>query len=244
MTKLDTRLALVSTSTAPTVGGDTGLVATLTTTAGVPVTDHTVLFRLTPASGPPVVVARVTGVGGKAQLGIVTLPGGQPLGPGSYTVAASFGPNAALGFAVPDDAIYGPSSTALAGPVTFIRRLLFASTRTGNGDIYVVDPAGGTPVPLTSDPAIDAEPEWSPAGDKIAFSSTRAGNAEIFVMDSDGTDVLRLTTNSATDTSAGLVAERAEDRVLEQSRVGRQLGHLRHERGRLGGPAADDERGG
>ena len=54
---------------------------------------------------------------------------------------------------------------------------------------------------LTTGPAIDAEPEWSPGGDKIVFSSTRAGNVDIFVMNSDGTDVTPLTTNSAIDTS-------------------------------------------
>ena len=63
-------------------------------------------------------VSRVTGVGGKAQLGIVTLPDGQPLGPGSYTVEAFFGPNADLGFAVPDDPIFDPSSATLDGQFT------------------------------------------------------------------------------------------------------------------------------
>ena len=209
---------LVSTSTAPTVGGDTGLVATLTTTAGVPVPDHSVLFRLTPASGPPVVVARVTGAGGKARSGSSRSPADSRSDRVRTRWGRPSGPNAALGFAVPDDAIYAPSSTALGGPFTFTRKVLFTSTRSGNGDIYVIDPAGGTPVPLASHAAIDAEPEWSPSGDKIAFSSTRAGNADIFVMDSDGTDVTQLTTSSATDTSAAW-SPNGRDRALEQPRV-------------------------
>jgi Tol biopolymer transport system component len=201
VTKLSTSLAVTAEVSAPTVGGDTGVVATVTTAAGVPVTDHTVLFRITPATGPVVTVARVTGLSGQARLGPVTLPDGKPLGPGSYAVAAYFGPNPALGFAVPADPIYGPSSGALGAPLTLTRRIVFASSRTGNGDIYAIDPAGGSAVQLTSGPAIDTEPEWSPSGDKIVFSSTRDGNVEIFTMDHDGTDVVRVTTNSAIDTS-------------------------------------------
>ena len=200
--KLATNLTLSSTLALAAVGGESGITATLRTSAGVPVADHTVFFRLVPApsSGPPVVVARVTGVTGTAQLGIVTLPDGRPLGPGSYTVQAIFGPHPALGFVAPDDPIFN-ASTSTAVPVTFARRILFASTRTGNGDIYAVPPAGGTAARLTSDPAIDAEPEWSPNGDKVLFSSTRNGNVEIYVMNANGTGVTRLTNNSAIDTS-------------------------------------------
>jgi Tol biopolymer transport system component len=199
VTKLPTSLALAAGTPGP--GGDTGVTATLTSTGGVAVPDHTVLFRLVPASGPAVVVSRPTGAGGKAQLGVVTLSGGQPLPPGTYTVQAYFGPNAALGFVVPADAIYDPSSASLATPVTLLRSIVFASARSGNGDLYVVGPTGGDAVQLTSGSAIDAEPEWSPAGDKIAFTSTRAGNVEIFVMNADGSNVTRLTTNAAVDTS-------------------------------------------
>ena len=201
VTKLATTLSLSTSPQPPTVGGDTGVTATLRTSAGVGIVDHSVIFRVTPATGPAVTVSRVTGAGGQARLGAVTLPGGQPLGAGTYAVRAFFGPNAALGFVVPADALYEPSSATLTGSLTLGRKVLFASTRTGNGDVYVVDPAGGPPTQLTSGSAIDAEPEWSPAGDKIVFSSTRSGNVEIFVMNWDGTNVTRLTTNSAIDTS-------------------------------------------
>ena len=167
--KLGTTLALTST---PTGGSDTGVVATLTAD-GVPIHDHSVLFRLTgPSLTTPIVASRVTGLGGRALLGSVTLSDGSPLPPGSYTVTAYFGPNAALGFTVPDDPIYLATSTGSV-PVGTSRKIVFASARTGNGDIYAVDPAGGNPVQLTTGTAIDAEPEWSPRGDKIVFTSTR-----------------------------------------------------------------------
>ncbi|MGH3115614.1 MAG: prealbumin-like fold domain-containing protein [Gaiellales bacterium] len=81
------------------------------------------------------------------------------------------------------------------------RDIVFASTRSGNGDLYSVDPGGGTPTQLTSGSAIDAEPAWSPDKRRVAFTSTRDGNVELYAMDADGTDVIRLTTNAAIDTS-------------------------------------------
>jgi Tol biopolymer transport system component len=81
------------------------------------------------------------------------------------------------------------------------RAILFASSRTGNGDIYSVDEGGGGLVRLTAHSAIDAEPAWSPDGTKIAFTSTRNGNVEIYSMNADGSNVQRLTSNSALDLS-------------------------------------------
>ncbi len=79
--------------------------------------------------------------------------------------------------------------------------VVFASTRTGNGDLYLADTRGGAPVRLTSGNAIDAEPAWSPDRKKIAFTSTRDGNIDIYVMDASGSNVTRLTTQSAIDSS-------------------------------------------
>ena len=156
--------------------GDTGVVATLKTAANVPVTDRTVLFRVTPATGTPVVIARQTGPGGTARLGAATLADGTPLAAGSYTVQAFFGPNAALDVPIPDDPIYNPSSATADVGFTIGRGIVFASARTENGDIYVASPAGGVPVRLTSGPAIDAEPEWSPDG-QTGSSSPAPGRA-------------------------------------------------------------------
>jgi Tol biopolymer transport system component len=80
--------------------------------------------------------------------------------------------------------------------------IVFASSRTGNGDIYAITPGQGAAPPrqLTTGNAVDAEPVWSPDRSKVAFTSTRDGNVEIYVMDAGG-DVTRLTSNSAVDTS-------------------------------------------
>ena len=47
--------------------------------------------------------------------------------------------------------------------------------------------------PLTSDPAPDWFPSWSPDGKEIAFYSGRTGNRDIFVMPSDGGPARQLT---------------------------------------------------
>ena len=54
---------------------------------------------------------------------------------------------------------------------------------------------------LTSGPAIDVDPAWSPDGKKIVFlsKSNQAGNFDIWVMNSDGSNKQRLTTDPADD---------------------------------------------
>jgi PKD repeat protein len=62
-----------------------------------------------------------------------------------------------------------------------------------SGDLYVMSPAGGTPVNLTNDPSYDWSPAWSPDGGRIAFTSDRGGSPELYLMDVDGSNVSRLT---------------------------------------------------
>lgn len=82
--------------------------------------------------------------------------------------------------------------------------IAFVSTRSGNPDIFVMNPSGtdqaglDSPRNLTADNAgADQWPAWSSDG-RIAFSSARDGHAnlELYVMSSDGGDVTRLTTTT------------------------------------------------
>jgi Tol biopolymer transport system component len=52
---------------------------------------------------------------------------------------------------------------------------------------------------LTSGPAIDCCPAWSPDGTQIVFASMRNSNKDIYVMNADGSDVRRLTHGAAAD---------------------------------------------
>jgi Tol biopolymer transport system component len=69
---------------------------------------------------------------------------------------------------------------------------VFASDRSGNADIWVINADGTNPMKLTSHSAGDTSPAWSPDGTRIAFSSDRGGDQDIYVMDCDGGNVKRL----------------------------------------------------
>ena len=71
---------------------------------------------------------------------------------------------------------------------------------TYQGDIYVVAAAGGEARQLTSNPAYDTAPVWSPDETKIAFSSDREGPLDIYVMEAKGGAPKRLTTKSSRKT--------------------------------------------
>jgi Tol biopolymer transport system component len=79
-------------------------------------------------------------------------------------------------------------------------KIAFETDAGGNSDIWVMDPDGSNRVQLTTDPASDLVPAWSPDGTKIAFRSNRDGNFEIYVMNADGSGQTRLTSNTAADT--------------------------------------------
>ena len=86
-------------------------------------------------------------------------------------------------------------------------RLAFMSDRAGNNDIYTIQvrcagwlaACGDTPLRLTTDPASDFDPAWSPGGAQIAFTSERFGYNEILTVASDGGLFHRLTDNDSLD---------------------------------------------
>jgi hypothetical protein len=72
------------------------------------------------------------------------------------------------------------------------------------GDIYIVNIDGTGLTRLTTDPANDTTPAWSPDGQKIAFASLRNPvpnevNYEIYVMNADGSNQTRITNNTKFD---------------------------------------------
>jgi len=113
------------------------------------------------------------------RFGIYTLMAGQPEG---------FLPVVADTFANAVDGVYSPDRT----------RMLFSSDRFGSGnfDIFVADADGRNPVRLTTDPAVDQQPVWTPDGSQVVFVSGRSGTRQLYVMKTDGTEVRQLTTLS------------------------------------------------
>lgn len=78
-------------------------------------------------------------------------------------------------------------------------RIAFDSNRTGNPEIFSMNPDGTNPVNLSNNSATDANSSWSPDGKKIAFDSNRDGNIEIYVMNADGSNQIRLTFSPSVD---------------------------------------------
>ena len=66
------------------------------------------------------------------------------------------------------------------------------------GDLFIVPATGGKARQLTSNPAYDSRPVWSPDSKRIAFVSNREGGLNVWMIDKDGGAPKRLTTNSST----------------------------------------------
>lgn len=64
------------------------------------------------------------------------------------------------------------------------------------GDIWTVPTNGGQARKITTNPAYDAYPVWSPDSRQIAFASSREGSMDIYVVGRDGGTPRRVTTDS------------------------------------------------
>lgn len=91
-----------------------------------------------------------------------------------------------------------PSIAPAQGPIQLARNpalspdgstLAFA----WNGDIWLVDASGGTPRQITTSPAEDGEPAFSPDGKQIAFTSDRSGSKQLYIVSLDGGSPRQLT---------------------------------------------------
>lgn len=61
------------------------------------------------------------------------------------------------------------------------------------GDIYVVDADGGKALQITSNPAYDSDPIWTPDGKNIIFSSYRESDKDIYITSAEGGAPRRIT---------------------------------------------------
>ncbi|MTI38061.1 TolB family protein, partial [Fulvivirga lutimaris] len=78
------------------------------------------------------------------------------------------------------------------------KSILFASNRTGNFEIYVMNLETKELTQLTNNEYDDIQGDWS-INDEIVFTSNRDGDFEVFTMKSDGSDQKQITFNNDKD---------------------------------------------
>lgn len=74
--------------------------------------------------------------------------------------------------------------------------IAFRSDRTGNNEIYTMNPDGSNVVNVTRDAHRDYGADISPDGTRIVFVSDRTGSPSLWIVNTDGTGLRRLTTDS------------------------------------------------
>jgi Tol biopolymer transport system component len=83
---------------------------------------------------------------------------------------------------------YSPDALALSPDETKVATRL-RDDQTGNLDIWVLDTVRNTRSRLTSNPAVDDFPVWSPDAKRIAFASNRDGQFDLYQKNSSGAGV-------------------------------------------------------
>jgi hypothetical protein len=77
--------------------------------------------------------------------------------------------------------------------------LLFDSNRGGSQDIWLQAGVGAPPVALTTDPAPEFGPVWSPNGREVAYYAVRDGVRHVFVMTVTGEHPVQVTADTLQD---------------------------------------------
>lgn len=63
------------------------------------------------------------------------------------------------------------------------------------GDLYTLPITGGRATPITQGPAYDAQPRFSPDGQRIVFVSDRSGSEDVWLIGADGSDPRPITSD-------------------------------------------------
>ena len=71
---------------------------------------------------------------------------------------------------------------------------------TYKGNIYIVDADGGQARQITSNPAYDTDPMWTPDGRQIVFASYREKSKDIYKVSAAGGAPVRLTSHPGNET--------------------------------------------
>ncbi len=119
--------------------------------------------------------------------------------PGIHPSAKGYRMMAKWIFAALHDYLVGvPPAKEERLPGRFAGKIAFQSDRAGNEDIYVISRKGVDK--MTSSPAFDGSPCFSPDGKQLVFESDRSGRFEIYIRNPQGT-ISRLFSSPSQDNS-------------------------------------------
>lgn len=85
------------------------------------------------------------------------------------------------------------------GPADEVNLIVYTSDRDGNRNIYTINDDRSGEARLTTNPANDESPAWSPSGSNIVFVSDRVGSKDIYRMKADGSNQQALTNHPYED---------------------------------------------
>ncbi len=106
-------------------------------------------------------------------------------------------------------------------PTRLLRQPTLSATQvafTYGADLWVAERAGGVARRLTSTPAVESDPHFSPDGRTIAFTSNRSGVAQVYTVSTAGGEPQRLTWYPAPSLARGWTPD--GERVLYSSSRG------------------------
>ncbi|MES1243833.1 MAG: S9 family peptidase [Acidobacteriota bacterium] len=81
-----------------------------------------------------------------------------------------------------------PQGSPKGDRIAFVVRTTDFEANRGRFDLWTVSAQGGDAAPLTSDPAADTNPRWSPDGRSLYFLSSRSGSSQVWRIPVPGTD--------------------------------------------------------
>lgn len=79
------------------------------------------------------------------------------------------------------------------------KKIIFQSDRSGDMEIYSMNPDGTDVTRLTNHKGFDGVPIWSPMGDKVAFTRKDRDNYEVWIMDSRGSNLKNISNHDDMD---------------------------------------------
>jgi TolB protein len=87
-------------------------------------------------------------------------------------------------------------------PGVFLSQIAFASNRTGNWEIWLMDWDGANQRRITNHGAISILPSWAPDNERMVYTSFARGTSDMYVINRRGGRTQRLTSGLALNTSA------------------------------------------